>query len=142
MKKEILKNNASSGYEQTQVYTLVSVESDLKVCWIINSILGINLSLSEDVRLNLSKSTNSFKRFQYITEDESEKYSLIVNRNQGNLLVPELKKIDYLFIIQTQNKLFSAGDKIPKIKEHQDINAFIGIHHNSIRSFSRLLMIL
>lgn len=140
MKKEILKNTTSSEYEQTHVYTLVSVESDLKICWIINNIFGINLSLSEDVKISLSGNPKSFKRYQFVTDNESERYLLVINRYEGNVLVSELKKIDYLFIIQSQNKFFSVENKIPEIKKHQEINAFIRIDPESIRSFNKILI--
>ena len=140
MKKQILKNTTSTGYEQTQVYTLASVASDLKVCWIINNIIGINLSLAEDVRIASTSNPESFKRYQFVNEDESEKYSLVINRYEGNILIPELKMIDYLFIIQSQNKFFSVENKISEIKKHPEINAFIRIDPDSIRSFNRILI--
>lgn len=138
MKKEILQNTTLSGFDQTQVFTIVSGESDLKVCWIINSLLDINLSLSDDIVITSRKNSINFRRYQFISHDEFERYILMVNRHDGNILVPELKKIDYLFIIQSQVSLPSLETRMLQVKKHPLITALIQINYQSIKSFNRI----
>ena len=121
-----------------QVFTVVSGESDLRVCWILNSILGINLALFEDIQIKSRTQTNNFRRYQFVSEDEFERYTLLVNRNNGNILIPELKKIDYIFIIQSQVSLNSLDTKIKQIKQHADIIAFISINYKTVKSFNKI----
>ena len=73
MKKQKLKVDYSDIQENVKLYSIASTESDIRICYILNQILGINLSLAEDMKIQNKDALLSFRNYYYESDDGSEK---------------------------------------------------------------------
>jgi hypothetical protein len=138
VKRETLKLSNVNGDEIINLYSLVTAESDLQVCNILNKTFEISLSLADDIIISNQTDKPNFKKY-YFEEDEcNEKYMLLVNRNANFFLVPELKKIDYFFVFISESKSTGFDKAIPQLKKNPLISAVLKIDHNTLRSFQRI----
>src|SRR5690349_23772680 len=82
---------------------IVSSESDYRLCWAINRELNFIFKKEDDIKFIKNKKTQDTREFAIYTFEQVEKYMtyhLVANRAFNTYLVPELKKVDYLFIIK------------------------------------------
>ena len=78
---------------------------DYKLCADLNKTLGYSLEKKLDLEMKMGKkgTTSYFPYFLFLTEDAEEIY-LITNKTQNNLFIPELKQVDYFFIIKNKSR--------------------------------------
>lgn len=138
MKKKKLKVDEINLQDKAHLYSIASSESDIRICYILNQILGIDLSLAEDIVIQNKNLVLSFRNYFYESDHGTEKYYLIINRSDGNFLFPELKKIDYIFLTIADTMSSDIEASIQKIKSHAGISAFIPIESGRIKSFNRI----
>lgn len=138
MKKNHLKVDNLNVQDNINLYSIASSESDIRICYILNQILGINLSLAEDLVIKNKNSQQSFRNYYYESDHGTEKYYLILNNNAGIHLLPELKKIDYIFLTIADTSIYGMEASIQKIKNQAGISAVIPIDSNKIKSFSKI----
>ncbi len=134
VKKEILIVNDYDLIEGMLVYAISSSESDILICQIINRFLGINLALGDNVEISRKNIVVNFRRYNYLSHDEIEKYVLLVNRHGGHYLFPEIKKIDYIFIIATEAPKEPIEAKIQDIKNIPEISAIYKINQSKLKA--------
>lgn len=138
VKKETLKLASNDLRNDVLVYAISSSESDIRICQLINRVLGIDLTLAENLEIILKKDTQSFRRFIFESEEEIEKFILIVNRNGGNHLFSELKKIDFIFLVITDSPKEPIETGMQKLKTIPEISALYKVDQSGLKSFSRL----
>ncbi len=135
MKKETLKLSQFNKDEIINLFSIVSTESDLQVCYILNGIFQIGLSLADDVIVSDKTNKMAFKKYFYEDEEGNEKYILLINRNNNSYLFPELKKVDYLFIFIAETVPLSFEKAIIQLKKNAGISAVLKIDPGSLKSF-------
>jgi hypothetical protein len=138
VKKETLRLSRLDKDETVLLYSIVSAETELQVCRIINNVFGISLSMTDDLITPSKASIPGFKKYYFENEEGSAKYLLIVNRIQNNYLLPELKKIDYIFIIISDSSPSDFADEIQQLKASTGISAVFSQDPASIKSFNRI----
>jgi hypothetical protein len=138
VKKETLKLSRLDKDENVLLYTIVSAESDLQVCRILNTAFGIGLSLTDDLIIGNKSAVVGFKKYFFESEEGIEKYLFFVNRNQNSYLMPELKKIDYIFIIVTESLPSDFSVPVQQLKNHAGISAVFNIVPSSLKNFHRI----
>jgi hypothetical protein len=138
VKKETLKLSRLDKDENVLLYTIVSAESDLQVCRILNNVFGIGLSLADDIIINNKAARVGFRKYFYENEEGIEKCLFFVNRNQNNYLMPELKKIDYIFIIVTESSPSDFALQVQQLKTHTGISAVFYMDPSLLKSFHRI----
>lgn len=88
-------------------------EKDYRLCWALNQELGVDMVRTSNEGIPSREHLVNYPFFEYINEEKGEIYQLIANRFDNNILMKELKSIDYLFILTgIENQL---GDIISKI---------------------------
>jgi hypothetical protein len=100
MPRKILKIN----YDEELNFNLLGIVSGLKdyrLVFEINKTIYIDLQRTPDHVLLVGKNNSQLRyvRFQYY-DDVGLTYTLIGNKNQSQLLLPELSMIDYLLLIE------------------------------------------
>jgi hypothetical protein len=138
VKKQKLKVDYSDIQENIKLYSIASTESDIRICYILNQILGINLSLAEDMMIQNKNTVLSFRNYYYESEDGSEKYYLILNKADSNFLFSELKKVDYIFVTMAESEISDINTSIQNIKNQPEILALIPIDPGKIKSFNKI----
>lgn len=138
VKKKLLKVDNSVIQDKISLYSISSSESDIRICYVLNRILGINLSLADNIILQNKDSKQGFRNFFYESEHGTEKYYFILNRNGGNYLFPELKRIDFVFLIISDTDISGLESIILSIKEQPEISALIPVDPSRIKSLSKI----
>ncbi len=138
MKKQQLKVDDNNKQDNVHLYSIASSESDIRICYILNQILGIDLSLAEDIVIQNKNLVLNFRNYSFESDHGTEKYYLIINRSDGNFLFPELKKIDYIFVTFSETLISGMESSIQKIKSQAGISAIIPIESSKIKSFNKI----
>lgn len=96
------KDLTDSFFEETRLLGIVAPIKDYQFCWHLNNILGIDFRINNDIEIQLSKKGRQyfFGVFEY-----PEKYTCLVhylynNKHDGELLLPEFKHIDFLWLLK------------------------------------------
>lgn len=139
MRKSILKVEHTTHNDEILLFALVSAESDLRICLTLNRELGINLSLTDSLEVTIKKTIVSFRRYSYEGDEGIEKYNLFINRNGSSYLLPELQKIDYILMVQSEGSLSGIEKGVIQLKLLQEFTAIYKLDHNSLKSFDRLI---
>lgn len=138
MKKETLKLSQLDKDDNVLLYSIVSADSELQVCSVLNTVFEIRLSLADDIVISDKISSKVFRKYYFENEETSEKFILIGNRNQTNYLLPELKKIDYIFLIISDASSSDFFEAILELKAYPEISAVFNVDPASIKSFNRI----
>lgn len=138
MKKTKLKISPSENDENKLLFSIITSESDLQLCMMINQLLGISLALAEDVVVKRKSRILIFRKYVYENEDLLEKYILFSNYSDGEYLFPELKKNDYLLLIITESVTFLIENRIKQLKDLPPISGIFRIEASNIKSLNKI----
>ena len=97
------------------LFGVISALKEYKLAWFLNDKLDIMLNKSADIEIEFLKSQNLIIS-NYLFETEHSCFRLLKNKSadqfETNLayLVPELKRFDYLILVQGFEDTFSIND--------------------------------
>ena len=103
-----------------QLLAMVSPVKDYKLCWAINRACNYDLARKEDIEINskLRKRLVHFSVYQFENELNKITYYVVMNKKDGEYLVPEVKEADYFLLLkgsQTQSEKERAIEAISSI---------------------------
>ena len=86
-------------------FTLLAIVASCriyKLCWHLNKLLKLQLSKQNDIEVadKEKRQMDYFDNYLYLDENQQISYQIIANKCRDGLFIPELKKIDYLFLIK------------------------------------------
>jgi hypothetical protein len=139
VKKEILRLDNNDSHQHLLLYAISSSASDIRLCQEINRVFGIGLTLSRNIELFQQDKTLTFRRYEYESHEEIEKYTLLVNRQDGNVLMKELSKIDFILLIHTEAPKAFIEVSLQNLKSSPEITALYKYDPKKIRSFNRII---
>jgi hypothetical protein len=139
VKKETLKLSNGELEDNALLFAISSSESDIRICQLINNALGINLALTSSLEILQKKLPTSFRQYSYESPEEIEKYTLIVNRNEGKVLFRVLEKIDFFLLVVTESPMKTIENSFMKLKNSPLISAIYKVDQTSLKAFNRLL---
>jgi hypothetical protein len=126
--------------EEFEVLAVCSHHPDYRLVWNMNKHAELELQRSETLYEAYSKKGEFLAghvQFKYVDETQEIEYLLLKNKEQRNILVPELGMVDYLLFIATQHQY--PTDRIrKKLSESDSIIAVYKIDPTEIKSLSRL----
>ena len=111
---------------------LITTLKEYKLAWLLNNHLDIQLDKTKDIKIDFLKSKNLVIS-NYIFETEHSCFRLLKNKSvdrfEDNLafLIPELKRFDYLAIVQGFEDTFSNQELkecLSSIKQIQYVQSF------------------
>lgn len=138
MKKETLNISALDIEGNRLLFSIVSSDSDLKICMLINNSLGISLALDEEIAVKRKSRLIRFRKYVYENDEMLEKYILFSNFAEGEYLFPELKKNDFLLLINTESDTNSMEDRVNKLKQFPEISGLFKIEPSRIKSLRKI----
>lgn len=120
---------------------ICSHEKDYRICWALNSQLGIELSKTKDLELTEKKAFAPAKFSMFIFNDEEKyrEYSILGNKSTNKLLLPEHKQVDYLLIIKSGLDEKEEEELVKKIKELSIVLTAYSIEPENLKSKQNLL---
>jgi hypothetical protein len=138
-KKEKLRVSNFEDFGNILLYTIASSETDIHLCLLINRIFKISLSLSDDIVLLSKQGPAVFRKYEFENGGENEKFILALNRdNSGNYLLPEFKKIDFVFMIISEMPGTTYQISVQGLKAESAITAIYKIDPLSVKSFGKI----
>jgi len=116
-------------------------EKDYRICWALNSKLGLELSKAPDFEIKDKKykDPSRYSLFEYIKEEQYIEFYVIANKSQQVLLIPEHKQADYFLLIKG---IVTTGQKETIIKDIREIPMILtafDIDPNELKSKQNLL---
>lgn len=89
-------------FESTHLAGVVSAARDYQLCWQINRQLHYNFRVNNSLEINLSKNQRAFyfTVYEYQEPTKSVSHYFYNNHCKAEFLLPELKNIDYLWLIK------------------------------------------
>lgn len=138
-KKETLQLSDIQGAKKNVLYALISDHSELKVCMELNRLFHLQLTLDEPA-VSTSRDVNrSFRRYTYEHEDVIEKYTLLVNRQDGQVLFSALKQIDYLLILIAEKIPSGLENGLRTLRDQKIFNAVNPIDISRVKGLQKYL---
>jgi hypothetical protein len=141
MAKKFLRFDAAD-HMHFSLAGIICAHKDYRICYEINSRLGLDFKKAADLELNLEKkhSTAFFSIFQYFNTDEEEFY-LLSNKGNNALFIPEQKHIDYYFLLRNITPFTEFQKLMAQLKEITLISSVISIDPSSLKSADHFLYI-
>jgi hypothetical protein len=104
-------------FDATHLVGIMSSAHDYQLCWQINQVIGYNFRVNNSLEINLTKNQRAFyfTVFEYQEPTKSAAHYLYNNHCQAEFLLPELKNIDYLWLIKGD---YYQADDVKKLIEH------------------------
>jgi hypothetical protein len=89
-------------FESTHILGIVSSARDYQICWQINNYMHFDFRVNNSLEINLSKNSRAFyfSVFEFEEPTKSSAHYFYNNHCQAELLLPELKNIDYLWMVK------------------------------------------
>lgn len=110
------------------VIGIASHEPIYKLCWSINKLFDLSLTLKNNTN------SNAYHCFWEIYKTEAYLYQ---NKQEGHILLPEVPHADYLFVIQDHTLPFKKGI-IKSLKGNNQVLAVFDIDTKALKSTSNL----
>jgi hypothetical protein len=89
-------------FESTHLIGIMSTARDYQVCWQINKQLFYDFRVNNSLEITLTKKHRSFHFtvFEFLEPTNSVSHYLYNNHCQAEFLLPELKNMDYVWMIK------------------------------------------
>ena len=126
-------------------YTLIGISApltDYRLTYLLNQSLEFSLKKLEDLSTILpgKKEPDTFSLFYFRDEDQRNSYLLFSNRNQENFLLPEMRQMDFLLIIEGGFKKSRKDGMLQNIRNIKNVLASYEIRFSELKNFENLLM--
>lgn len=140
MAKNILSLNLEFDYD-FEIISIVSSVREYKMCFILNNLFGFDFYRKPDLEIMLKrkKKTVAFNLFHHYDDIDKMNYYLIGNRFENELLLPELKMVDYVLKLEGFEALRKKEEMIQKLKNVLQIQAVIDTSLDELKDKTNLL---
>ena len=145
MTKLVLDNNAMQEdfFEESALIGIVTAQPGYRFCWMLNKHFDINLirDPEHDIFIeNKNGVKNYFPIYEYQIPNSHQKYLLYKLKDGAACLLPETKKIDYLWLVQTAKPEEDAKWIIKELQKFPEIQLAITLDPTQIKTLSNLLI--
>lgn len=113
------------------LFGICSQSKDYRLVWIINKNLCLELKRTEDV---IPDGLNRFALFSFEKKETRQKHFLVANKNENGLFMKELKQIDYLFIVEGNEKTVDSDHLLLQIKQSETVLAVYKLNAGIIKT--------
>mgnify|MGYP003564690627 CR=1 FL=1 len=141
MKKRLHKLNVTASSDSS-VIGISSHENDYRLSWAINNQLGYRFSRADNLELYNDRISESqvFSVYSYSEEEYEIKYYLVSNTSQNGFLLPELRNVDYIFLVQGEISQREFDSVLDQLKKIEIINLAFEISNLSPKSMEKLTL--
>jgi len=136
------KNLAEGFFEDTRLLGIMAPVKDYQLCWYLNSILGMDFRINNDIEIQLSKKNRNyfFAVYEFCEPTGSLFHYVYNNRFDGEYLLPEFKHLDFLWLMKGDivNEE-TLQQTIGGIKEINGVQLVIELTNEKIRNKEHLV---
>lgn len=89
-------------FEDTRLLGIMAPVKDYQFCWQLNSLLGIDFRVNNEIEIQLTKKSRNyfFAVYEYPEPHTSLVHYLYNNEHDGEYLLPEFKHLDFLWLMK------------------------------------------
>jgi hypothetical protein len=89
-------------FEDTRLLGIMAPIKDYQFCWQLNSLLGIDFRVNNEIEIQLTKKARNyfFAVYEYPEPHTSLVHYLYNNEHDGEYLLPEFKHLDFLWLMK------------------------------------------
>jgi hypothetical protein len=111
-------------FSDTVLIGLVSRLPAHRICWMLNRRFGLCFRRQADLDICVPDQEGAecyFPMYEYTVPLSDERHLLYRLKTRGEFLVPELKQLDFLWMIQSSDAADAAEELTPFLREQEDI---------------------
>jgi hypothetical protein len=89
-------------FDETRLLGIMAPVKDYQFCWHLNSILGLDFRINNDIEIQLNKKKRSyfFSVYEFCEPTGSLAHYVYNNQFDGEYLLPEFKHLDFLWLMK------------------------------------------
>jgi len=144
MSKKVLKLDFEKELDFL-LFAIVSGQKDYRLCFELNNYLELNFCRMDDVSISAGRpgSRTSHSYFSFKGND-LEAYHILSNRDMSHtgLFIPELKGVDYFFLISGVTKHLEVKSMLDKIRSVKSVLSAHQLNPDDLKSAEAFLSIL
>jgi hypothetical protein len=124
------------------IWGINSSIEDYRLCLQLNQYLHWNFKRVQDIEFYSSqiKGFKHFNAYKYNNEADFYILELIQNKNSGHILIPELKNIDYLFLLHGEDEYFEKDAFTDLLSKIPGVQSVLQLKVESLKSKHNLLI--
>ena len=111
---------------------------DYRLCWEINKALSVDLEKQSYITSE-NQSEMAFSNASYFDEENHIEYTIISNKNEGGVLIPEHSRLDYFFKIHGPQHEFIADDCKSALLNIDFVLAVVELNPSQLKSKMNLI---
>jgi hypothetical protein len=120
---------------------IASQEKSHRMAWLLNQHISLQLQKEDDVILFKEDLPAAyFNRFDYTDELNRTTYTLLDNSYENIHLLPELKNISFLIMINGALEFFDVDSLVKKIKKINGIQLVSNVNIKKLKSINQLIL--
>ncbi len=98
-------------FEGTRLMGIVAPVKGYQFSWLLNQYMQIDFRINHDIEIQLDKKKRKyyFSIYEYAEPNGSLMHYLYINQFDGEYLLPELKHLDFLWLLKGDSKAISCG---------------------------------
>jgi hypothetical protein len=125
-------------YEDISLLGLISFAKGYRFCWLLNNYLSFDFKLDTDKEIVSMKKNRTyyFPVYHFFEHNSYCNHYLYVNKCDGEYLLPELKHLDYIWIIKGSKNF---NDILPLVKLIPEIQFSVPIDLSHIQNKEQLI---
>jgi len=129
-------------YDSTHILGIVAPVKSYHFCWKLNQILKLDFRTNGSLEIQLEKKQRKyfFNIYTYIERNNSRKHYIYQNQNDGEYLLPELKHLDFLWLIQDEEFSFDELKRLQtQIREIKMVQLVSELSLDNIKNKTHLI---
>ena len=89
-------------FEDTRLLGIMTTVKNYQCCWKLNSFIGLNFRINNDLEIQLTKKKRSyfFTVYEYCEPTRFLSHYIYNNQFDGEYLLPEFKHLDFLWLMK------------------------------------------
>ena len=136
------KNLTEEFFEDTRLLGIMAPIKDYQLCWHLNSSMGMDFRINNDIEIQLNKKKRSyfFAVYEFCEPTGSLFHYVYNNRFDGEYLLPEFRHLDFLWLMKgdTVNEQ-TLQQTIGGIKEINGVQLVLELTNEKIRNKEHLV---
>jgi len=129
-------------FEDTRLLGIMAPIKDYQLCWYLNTILGMDFRMNNDIEIQLNKKKRSyfFAVYEFCEPAASLSHYVYNNRFDGEYLLPEFKHLDFLWLMKGDVvKEESLQQTINQIREINGVQLVVELTNEKIKNKEHLV---
>ncbi len=129
-------------FDEAAFVGIVSAEPAYRFCWLLNNHFDINFIRDPEQNVSFLKKENKFhfQVYQCHLPNSFHKYLLYKLKDGGESLLPEIRQMDYLWLIQTANSEADAARIAGELKNIPEVQLTQILSIGQLKSANNLLV--